>query len=267
MFELKKFYQPGFNLQQHWDEKYAASFSSGLDGAGFRRQGFWPLLEKYLKKEGRYLDAGCGVGGWALFVSDEGYAVTGIDTARRTIQAMSEYNPDLELRVAPVTAIPYADNSFDGVLAIGTLEYVHHHVEQALDELRRVVKPGGFVFLEVAYANPLRRFFYIPLKRLQYALKMQQGATATFSHYLFSVAEIKNLVEKAGLEVTETHPHDLPDADSHYGLYVDWPWLRGREPYTLNVLGRAKKMFLNAFSPWIASAGLVVVARKKSGNE
>lgn len=264
MFELKKFYQPNFNLQQHWDEKYAASFSVGKSSEEFRRQGFWPVLQKYLKKDGRYLDAGCGVGGWALFLSDEGYQVAGIDTARRTIYAMSEYNPDLELKVAPVTAIPYADNSFDGVLAIGTLEYVHNQVEQAVRELYWVVKPGGFVFLEVAFSNPLRRLFYIPMKRLQYAIKTSQGRPATFSHYLFSQADMKKMLEQAGFEVAEAHPHDLPDAGSHYGLYTDWPLLRGSEPYKLNALGRFKKMFLNALSPWIAATGLVVVARKRS---
>jgi ubiquinone/menaquinone biosynthesis C-methylase UbiE len=263
MFELKKFYQPGFNPQQFWDEKYAAAFSAGTDADQFRRQGFWPILQKYLKPDGRYLDAGCGVGGWALFLHDEGFNVAGIDTARRTIQAMSEYAPDVELKVAPVTAIPYADNSFDGVIAIGTLEYLQGQTGQALAQMHRVAKPGSFIFIEVAYANLLRRLTYIPLKRLQYALKASKGEEGTFAHYLYSRADVQALLEDAGFELVETHPHDLPDADSHYGLYVDWPALRGSAPYKLNAIGRLKKMILNSLSPWIAATGMVVVAQKK----
>jgi hypothetical protein len=34
-------------------------------------------------------------------------------------------------------------------------------------------------------------------------------------------------------------------------------------PYQLNILGRLVKAISNAISPWIASTGMVIVARKK----
>jgi hypothetical protein len=70
-------------------------------------------------------------------------------------------------------------------------------------------------------------------------------------------------LERQGFEVAEERPHDLPEVDSHYGLYVDWPWLRGEKPYKLNGLGVVLKRLLNAISPWVASTGVVMVARKK----
>jgi hypothetical protein len=43
---------------------------------------------------------------------------------------------------------------------------------------------------------------------------------------------------------------------------VDYPFLRGNEPYKLNILGKLIKKVANAISPWIASTGMVVVAKK-----
>ena len=46
MFKLEKFYPKGFNPQQYWDEKYAQEHIAGKSSEEFRKQGFWPLMEK-----------------------------------------------------------------------------------------------------------------------------------------------------------------------------------------------------------------------------
>lgn len=263
MFKLEKFYPVGFNPQQYWDDKYAQEHIAGKSSQEFAKQAFWPVMQEYLDKGKKYLDAGCGIGGWIIFLKEQGYDVEGIDIAARTVRALTEYDPDLKVKVASITHIPYADGSLDGLLAIGTLEYVANKVPQALTEINRVLKPGGVFFMEVPIANILRRLFYIPLKKLERLLKIGRGKVPTFANYLFDPAELKNLLTPAGFEVIEMHPHELPEADSHYGLYIDWKILRGSEPYKLNLLGRLVKAILNSISPWIASTGTVVVARKK----
>lgn len=262
MYRLEKFYPHGFNPQQYWDDKYAQEHIAGKSSAEFRKQGFWPLLAAYLTKGEHYLDAGCGVGGWIIFLKEQGHSVEGIDIAARTVRALTEYDRDLKVKVASVTAIPHPDKSFDGVLAIGTLEYVEGKVPDALREVHRVLNDGGFFFLEVPVANPLRRLLYLPLKKLERIIKMSRGKTPTFSNYLFQPREFAGWLKAAGFTVEKLQPHELPEADSHYGLYIDWPFFRGGQPYQLNWLGRLVKTTLNALSPWIASTGMVVVARK-----
>ncbi len=262
MFTLEKYYPEGFDIKQHWDEKYAQMFQAGKDPEEYRAQKFWPTLQALLEKNKRYLDVGCGVGGWSLFLQDEGYGTAGIDTARRTIQAITEYDPDAEVKVAAPTAIPYADASFDGVIAIGTLEYIQDNVPKALQEIHRVLKPEGFIFLEVSAISLLRQLIYIPLKQWQAVNKKQSKEKATFAHYLFSRADIAQLLTEAGFAVTDMQPHDLPEATSHYGLYTDWPFLRGAKPYQLNALGRIVKAIGNVISPWTIATGMIVVAKK-----
>jgi SAM-dependent methyltransferase len=263
MFRLEKFYPQGFNPQRYWDDKYSQEHIAGKSSEEFRKQGFWPLLQNYLEKNKRYLDAGCGIGGWILFLKEEGYNVEGIDIAARTVRALTEYDPDLTVKVASITAIPYPDESLDGVLAIGTLEYVDGKVPDALREAHRVLRPGGIFFIEVPIISSLRRTFYIPLKRLEKLFKQGQGRKPTFSNYLFDHQELRHMLTAAGFKVLEVRPHELPEADSHYGLYVDWPFLRGEAPYKLNWLGRLLKDLANSWSLWVASTGMVVVARKE----
>ena len=263
MYKIFKFYAPDFNAKEYWEDKYAKEHIAGRDAEDFRKQGFWPLLAKQLKKDGTYLDAGSGVGGWVVFLHEEGYQVAGIDEAARTIRALTEYNPDLHLKIAPIVRIPHPNASFDGVLAIGTLEYIEEQLPQALKEVNRVLRPGGWFFLEVPYANTLRRFFYMPLKRLQYMVYKRLGYHPTFAHYFMDQASLTQLLDQAGFTVSEVAPHELPDSGSHYGLYVDWRIFRGAEPYQLNVLGRLVKAIANTISPWVASTGMVVVARKQ----
>lgn len=263
MYIVEKFYPAGFDPQQYWDDKYSREHIAGTGSGEYAKQGFWPVLEQQLKQDGRYLDAGCGIGGWILFLTDQGYHVEGMDSAARTVRALTEYNADLKIKVGSLTAMPYPDAQFDGVLAIGSLEYMERTVLEALRELARVTRPGGFVFLEVPLANTLRRWVYLPLKGVKRLIKISHGRQPTFANYLFTQQSLKDLLARAGFAVAVMQPHELPDVKSHYGLYIDWRWLRGREPYKLNMVGRLVCMVCQAISPWFASTGMVVVARKK----
>ena len=263
MFKLKKYYPQGFNAQEHWDNKYAKEHIAGKDSSEYKKQDFWPLMKEVLPKEKKCLDAGCGVGGWILFLRDEGYDVEGIDMAPRTVRALTEYDPQMKVKVAGMTAIPYPDNNFGGVLAVGALEFMEDKIDEALSEVHRVLEPNAIFFLEVPIVNWLRRLLYIPLKSIEGVIKKQQGITPSFSNYLFTRKELKEYLEKAGFEVIKEQAHELPDKDSHYGLYVDWKIFRGSTQYKLNALGLGAKKLANAISPWVASTGITIVVRKR----
>jgi ubiquinone/menaquinone biosynthesis C-methylase UbiE len=165
--------------------------------------------------------------------------------------------------VAGILDIPYPNQSLDGVLAIGILEYIENQVPEALAEVNRVLKPGGIFFIEVPILNTLRAFAYAPLKKIERALRILQGRQPIFAHYFFSRSELKRLLSEQGFTIIETAPHEIPEADRHFGLYTDWPFLRGKGPRQLNTLGIFLKRIFNSISPWIASQGILIVARKQ----
>lgn len=263
MYALEKFYPKNFDPKRYWEDRYAQEHAAGKSSEEYKKQEFWPLLENNLKKGNLYLDAGCGIGGWVIFLKEQGYNIEGIDVAARTLRAMSEYDPDLKLRMATMTAIPYPDSSLDGVLSIGTLEYVNGRVPVALKEVNRVLKKDGLFFMELPIVNFLRQVIYLPLKKIEKRIKIARGLTPTFSHYFFDRIEFEKLLNEAGFEIVEVKPHELPEKDQHYGLYVDFKIFRGGEAYKLNWLGKLVKKIANRISPWVASTGMVIVARKR----
>lgn len=262
IYKVKKYLSPLVDRRQLLNQSYMNTHALGsLDQ--YERQDFWPLLKKQLDMGGQYLDAGCGVGGWILFLREQGYNVAGLDEAPRVLRAMTEYNPDISVKQGALTAMPYANASFDGVLAIGSLDHVEHNLTGALGEMNRVLKPGGLLFIEMPLLNTLRKYKYVPLKRVEAFVRRLFGGSEVFAGYLIDQNSLKQLLTEQGFTVEAIQPHDLPEKNSHYGLYTDWPWYRGNKPYELNVLGRVVKILANSISPWLISTGVVVVARKR----
>src|SRR2546430_13814522 len=105
----------------------------------------------------RILDAGCGSGLIAARLIEDGYAVWGIDFAEPMIrQARQRCGPD-QFAVGDIEHIPFPDNTFDLVVSLGVLEYLESD-EQALREIRRVLRPGGQAVIAISNGrSPLLR--------------------------------------------------------------------------------------------------------------
>jgi ubiquinone/menaquinone biosynthesis C-methylase UbiE len=102
----------------------------------------------------RVLDAGCGDGGVARLLRQRVREVVAIDV-RRFDTWRDE--PGLTFRVGSAEDLPFEDASFDVVHSKDSL----HHMdapERALQEYRRVLRPGGTAL--IVEANRFNPFFY-----------------------------------------------------------------------------------------------------------
>jgi len=96
------------------------------------------------------LDLGCGTGDYAQVADAHGGAYHGIDfSPEMALQARirSDNPAQTSITVASGEHIPYGDNSFDLVLAIGYIEYFRDPTT-ALLEIRRVLKTGGVLVMQ-----------------------------------------------------------------------------------------------------------------------
>jgi SAM-dependent methyltransferase len=100
----------------------------------------------------RLLDVACGPGAATAAAARRGADAVGVDLSAAMVELASRSKPDLTFQVAPAEALPFADGSFDAVVA-GFL--VHHisDLEPVLAEFRRVLAPGGRVAL-TAWSPP-----------------------------------------------------------------------------------------------------------------
>ncbi len=94
------------------------------------------------------LDVGCGTGSltFALVDAADLSAVAAIDHSPIFVEAAGRRNHDPRIRICQgdATALPYDDKSFDRALALLVLHFVPE-ATKAVDEMRRVVRPGGVV--------------------------------------------------------------------------------------------------------------------------
>ena len=139
-----------------------------------RRRFAIQMIEARLPKGAKILDVGCGTGHLAAELARRGYQTCGTDLSEGMIQyARTHYNPD-SFQVADIEKIPYPDNTFDGILCLGVVEYLATD-GPALTEIQRVLKPGGFAVITTP--SSICPFFYMDraLIRARFAVRPAIG--------------------------------------------------------------------------------------------
>jgi ubiquinone/menaquinone biosynthesis methyltransferase len=100
----------------------------------------------------RALDLACGTGDIAFALEARGARVVGLDITHRMLQLARARNQDGRFVTGDMLALPFADATFDLVTTGYGLRNVPD-LTRAIDEIRRVVKPGG-TFLSLDFDRP-----------------------------------------------------------------------------------------------------------------
>jgi len=102
--------------------------------------------------DARILDIGCGAGRMTIALARIGHAVDAMDFATAMLQ-MTRKNAvkrglqdRIRLHSADVEALPFEAQVFDLVIAIGVIPWLHSE-HGALQEMKRVLKPGGYLLV------------------------------------------------------------------------------------------------------------------------
>jgi SAM-dependent methyltransferase len=115
------------------------------------------LLEGGLPPHAKVLDAGCGTGGMLDFLSGQKHklAVHGIDASAMAVRHCHERGLT-NVGLGTVHELPFADETFDVVLSLDVLYHDGVNDSRALAEMRRVMKPGGLLVLNLPAFECLR---------------------------------------------------------------------------------------------------------------
>lgn len=92
----------------------------------------------------RVLDAGCGSGVPVLSRFDLGFDVVGLDLSRAQLVRAKERSPTAGLVQGDMTALPFADGSFAGLVALHSIIHVPREAHAAVyREFHRVLADGA----------------------------------------------------------------------------------------------------------------------------
>jgi ubiquinone/menaquinone biosynthesis C-methylase UbiE len=154
------------------------------------------------------LDLGCGEGRFARALAAEGHHVTGVDLSPELVELAREADPDGTYAVADAAELPFAEGSFDLVVAFNVLSCVED-VERALAEIARVLAGGGRGCLSVVHpmytggtrADGTWVIHDYATERLHTERVRRGDAALTFANVHRPLGAYTSALERAGLEL------------------------------------------------------------------
>lgn len=102
----------------------------------------WLLGRLRPERGKRLLDVSCGVGVLLKFATKAGLQASGVDISQAAVREAKEKDALARVAVGNGEALPYADDSFDYVTNIGSLEH-YEHMPEGIQEMARVLRRDG----------------------------------------------------------------------------------------------------------------------------
>lgn len=145
-------------------------------------------LEPELPERATVLDVGCGTGANLDVLAARGRVIVGVDRSAIPLQLQRESGKTRRtLTQADALALPFADRSFDLVLALDVLEHLRHD-HQGAAELYRVCRPQGVAVI------------FVP------ALEILWGLQDEIGHHerRYDKTALTSLIRDAGFQIDRT---------------------------------------------------------------
>lgn len=184
----------------------------------------------YLRPGSTVLDAGCGAGLTILDLVQRGFFVHGVDLSqemiglcRKNLTQQGIKQNDYLLTKRDVLNGDFSENSFDGILALGFLQYQKDELK-SLHALHKLLKPGGILVLSGPVKIKLSQYFglakiYHAFRRRIIRTKFPQGASVLrqISTHGYGVGRFKTLLENSNFEFLDYKGHGFV----HFAILQD----------------------------------------------
>ncbi len=110
------------------------------------------------RKNGIYLDIGCGTGNYTNELEKYGLRLIGIDPSEKMLEKARLKNSNVDWKLGTAENIELSDNSVDGV--IGSLT-IHHwtDLKKGFSELHRVLKPDGRIVIFTSTPKQMKGYW------------------------------------------------------------------------------------------------------------
>ena len=189
---------PGY-WDSHWDKWLTEDTYKPY------RKGYSGWLEAglpFLPKEGRIIEAGCGLGVYVVGLRALGYDCEGVEWGPKTVELAKKHCPDLPIRQGDVTKLDVSDGYYSGYISMGVVEHDYEGPKVFLAEAYRVLAPGGIGLISVPFFGPLRRL------KARLGMYRADVSGLEFYQYAYGKKEFFHALESAGFTILRTWAYD-----------------------------------------------------------
>jgi len=134
-----------------WADRYDADhLISGWSELGLSRRVTLVVRsigEAGLSPSGCFLDLGSGPGVFTRHLKRIGFSCVGLDYSRKVLKVARRKEKNVSYVQGEAYNLPFRRQRFMGVICIGVLQSLGS-VRLAIQEIQRVIEPGGYVFLD-----------------------------------------------------------------------------------------------------------------------
>jgi SAM-dependent methyltransferase len=172
--------------------QYAARVAGELEHKPLDRE----LLDRYadaVRGRGTVCDLGCGPGHVARYLHERGVDVVGVDLSEGMLEQARRLNPGIEFRRGDMAALDVADGAWAGIVAFYSLIHIpREHMIGVLREIRRVLRPGGPLFVAFHLGSETRH------------VDDWWGEVVSLDFEFFERAEMETFLGEAGFTIAES---------------------------------------------------------------
>jgi SAM-dependent methyltransferase len=232
--------------------------------ATLQEQAARPLWEAMLDaaavgRQTRLLDAGCGAGGASVLAADRGAAVNGLDATEALLAIARKRVRDGDFRAGDLQDLPYADASFDAIIAADVLPYIAQPLG-AVRELARVCRPSGRIVAAV-WNRPEECAQLMILRAVRDLLP---ACLSEEPLALSAPGALERLLTEAGLGVLgggeASCPCAYPDGETAWHAQAATGPLQAAQ--RLVGAGPVRAAVLRALAPYMAASGAVLLVNQ-----
>ena len=120
------------------------------------------MFLKYLKKNDKIVDAGCGFGKWVIYLHRLGYNIIGVDNSDRAINKLKEHDNSLPIEYGDILHFNYPDNYFDAYISMGVIEIISELVLALPFSRKPVTYCNDFTFIFIHASTSAEDITFVP---------------------------------------------------------------------------------------------------------
>ena len=209
-------------------------------------------ITKYVPRNGKTIEAGCGLGRYVFYLAQMGIDIDGLDFSEEAITFLNQWKLENHLIAnffkGDVTTLPYPDNSLSGYISLGVVEHFIEGPQKPIAEAFRKIRPGGIAIITtpnisflVIYRNVLRR-----LKNFVKKIIGREIIKSPFFQYEYTPQKLKSYLQEQGFYVSRSEACDLLYPFCEVGKFTGENLIKGKFAW----------LFANTFeNTWLKNFG------------